>query len=175
MPAIASKSIPSAAAGKLIEVMTLVGHERSFCYPPDGRRMEDLYGTPISYFPDGKRMITGSSDKTVRLWDLEAGKEIEEARVVREQEVRAVVVSRDGHWVVTAGGDLFRACPGELKACEVDTGIVKTFDGHSESITCIDISMDSKQLASGSSDRTARIWGLDTGELVAGPFETLIG
>ncbi|KAJ8596239.1 WD40 repeat-like protein, partial [Rhizopogon salebrosus TDB-379] len=115
-------------------------------------------------------MISASSDKTVRLWDLEAGKEIEEARVVREQEVCAVAVSRDGHWVITAGGD-FRGGPGELEAREVDTGIVKTFDGHSREVTCIDISLDSKQLASGSRDGTARIWSLDTGELVAGPFE----
>ncbi|KAJ8582033.1 WD40 repeat-like protein, partial [Rhizopogon salebrosus TDB-379] len=125
----------------------------------------------ISYFPDGKQMVSGSVDKTVRLWDLEAGKEIEEARIVREQEVRAVAVSRDGHWLITAGGDMFRNRPGELKAYEVDTGIVKTFDGHSREVTCIDISLDSKQLASGSWDGTARIWSLYTGELVAGPFE----
>jgi WD40 repeat protein len=115
-------------------------------------------------------MISASGDKTVRLWDLEAGKEIEGARVVREQEVCAVAVSRDGHWVITAGGD-FRDGPGELEAREVDTGIIKTFDGHSREVTCIDISMDNKQLASGPRDGTARIWSLDTGELVAGPFE----
>ncbi|KAJ8590833.1 WD40 repeat-like protein [Rhizopogon salebrosus TDB-379] len=175
MPGIASRSTPSAAAGKLSEVMTLVGHERSFYYivTSDGQRMENTNGVPISYFPDGKHMISGSGDKTVRLWDLEAGKEVEKARVVREQEVHAVAVSRNGHWVITACGDTFREGPGELKACEVDTGIVKTFHGHSRRTACIDISLDSKQLASGSSDGTARIWSLDTGELVAGPFETV--
>jgi WD40 repeat protein len=171
MPAIASRSTPSAAAGKLIEVTTLEGHKRSFDCPPNGQRVESACGVSISYFPDGKQMISGSRDKTVRLWDLEAGKEIEEARIVREQEVCAVEVSRDGHWVITAGGDPFRSGPGELKAFQVDTGVVKTFDGHSKRITCIDISLDSKQLASGSSDGTARIWSLHTGELVAGPFE----
>jgi WD40 repeat protein len=175
MPAIASRSKPSAAADKLIEVVTLEGHETSVNYLPNGSRLDNPFGVPISYFPDGKQMISGSGDKTVRLWDLEAGKEIEEARVVREEEVlvRAVEVSRDGHWVITAGGDPFRGGPGNLNACEVDTGMVKTFDGHSQQITCIDISLDSKQLASGSWDGTARIWSLDTGELVAGPFETV--
>jgi WD40 repeat protein len=173
MPAIASRPTPSAVAGKLIEVMTLEGCETYVNYLPDGGRLGNMYGVPISYFPDGKQMISGFNDKTVRLWDLETGKEVEKARVVREQEVRAVAVSRDGRWVITAGGDMLPNCPGMLKACEVDTGIVKTFDGHSRHITCIDISLDSKQLASGSLDGTARIWSLDTGKLVAGPFKNV--
>jgi WD40 repeat protein len=168
MLAIASRPTPSAVAGKLIEVMTLEGCQTYVSYLHDGERVENLIGVPISYFPDGKQMIGGSGDKTVRLWDLKAGKEVEKARVVRGEEVRAVAVSRDGHWVITGGGDI---SSGVLRACEVDTGIVKTFDGHSHQITCIDISLDGKQLASGSVDGTARIWSLDTGKLVAGPFE----
>jgi hypothetical protein len=55
---------------------------------------------------------------------------------------------------------------------EVETGIEKTFQGHSREISCIDISADSKLLASGAGD-AARIWNLGTGKLVAGPFETV--
>jgi WD40 repeat protein len=39
-------------------------------------------------------------------------------------------------------------------------------------ITCLDISADNTLLASGSWDSTARIWNLETGKLVAGPFES---
>lgn len=91
-------------------------------------------------------MISGSPDKTIRRWDLETGKEIEEMRDVCEQKVRAVGVSRDGRWVVTACGDWFTHTPGELKVCEVETGTVRIFEGHSRSITCIDISADSTLL-----------------------------
>jgi WD40 repeat protein len=80
-----------------------------------------------------------------------------------------VAVSRDGRWVITAGGSHEH---GELKACEVETGIVKTFKGHSEQINCIDICADSTLFASGSDDQTIRIWSLDTGKVVAGPFES---
>ncbi|KIK31436.1 hypothetical protein CY34DRAFT_103303 [Suillus luteus UH-Slu-Lm8-n1] len=38
-------------------------------------------------------------------------------------------------------------------------------------ITCVDISADNAMWASGSLDETARIWNLDTGKLVAGPFK----
>ncbi|KAG2343537.1 WD40 repeat-like protein [Suillus weaverae] len=123
----------------------------------------------IAYFPDCQRMISGSGDKTTRQWDLKASKEIEEAQDVGEKEVYAVAVSRDGRWVVT-GGDDWNA---GLKACEVETGIMKTFKGHSQTIFCIDISTDNTLLASGSADETARIWNLETGKLVAGPFKSV--
>ncbi|KAG1807271.1 quinon protein alcohol dehydrogenase-like superfamily [Suillus subaureus] len=125
----------------------------------------------LSYFPDGQRMISGSLDKTARQWDLKTGAEIEGARGVCEEGVLyAVAVSRDDRWVVTGGGDYAR---GELKACEVKTGIVKTFEGHSLQIYCIDVSAGNTLLASGSEDETARIWNLETGEFVAGPFKSI--
>jgi WD40 repeat protein len=154
-------STQSTGTRKMIVGMTLVGHERSFYYTPGGKRIENHRGPTIAYFPDGQKMLSGSGDKTTRLWDLQAGTEIEEARVVGEQGVDAVAVSSDGRWVVTGGHG--------VKANEVKTGSVKTFEGHSLRIACIDISMDSKLLASGSWDSTVRIWSLDT-ELVAGPF-----
>ncbi|KIK36082.1 hypothetical protein CY34DRAFT_811588 [Suillus luteus UH-Slu-Lm8-n1] len=136
--------------------MTLKGHEH--------------WIESISYFPDGQRMISGSRDKTTRQWDLKEGKEIEEVRDVCKEGVYAVAVSRDSRWVVTGGGDDNRA---ELKACEVEMGIVKNLEGHSRRIQCIDISEDNTLLASGSWDETVRIWNLETGKLVAGPFKSI--
>ncbi|KAG1719379.1 hypothetical protein EDB19DRAFT_1919005 [Suillus lakei] len=122
----ASTSTKAATMNAILNpVMTLKGHGE--------------YIPSISYFPDGKRMISGSQDKTARQWDLKAGKEIEEAPGVCEKDVQAVAVSRDSRWVITAGGRRDRA---ELKAYEVETGIAKTFEGHSEEIDCIDISME---------------------------------
>ncbi|KAG2343708.1 WD40 repeat-like protein [Suillus weaverae] len=131
---------PTTAAKKLIlaPVLTLKGHQHTT--------------SSISYFPDGKRMISGSCDKTTRRWDLEAGKEIKEARNVCREEVHAVGVSRDGRWVVTGSGD--------------------AYTGNLKGINCIDISGDSTLLASGANDKTTRIWNLETGKLVAGPFKS---
>jgi len=145
--------------------MTLAGHERAYHSMLNGNMSVDISGPVISYFPDGQQMISGYADKTTRLWDLRTGKESKEVPVVNEHGVRAVAVSRDGRWVITAGGE------GELKAWEVKTGIMKIFEDYPKVITCIDISVDSKLLASGSSDDATRIWSLDTGKLVAGPFK----
>ncbi|KAG2133029.1 hypothetical protein DEU56DRAFT_981634 [Suillus clintonianus] len=155
----ASASTKAAATKSIVTpAKTLKGHEK--------------WIRSISYFADGQRMISGSEDKTARQWDLKAGREIEEARGVCEKEVLAVAVSRDSRWVVTAGGEE-ETLTGELKVYEVETGIVKNFEGHSKRIICIDISTDSKLLASGSDDWTARIWNLETGKLVAGPFKSV--
>lgn len=69
--------------------------------------------TSIAFFPDGKRIFSGSSDKLARRWDLQSGKEIEEARDDCKEEMWVVAVSRDGRWVVTGGGAYKRP---ELKA-----------------------------------------------------------
>jgi WD40 repeat protein len=134
--------------------MTLTGHEN--------------WIASMSYFPDGQQMISGSWDKTARQWDLKEDWEIEEVRDVCKEVVYAVAVSRNSRWVVTGGGNWKSP---ELKVCEVETGIVKKLQGHSRTISCIDISEDNTLLASGSWDETVRIWNLETGKLVAGPFK----
>jgi WD40 repeat protein len=78
--------------------------------------------------------------------------------------VRAVGVSRDGRWVVAAGLK-------GIRVSEVETGIVRTLD-EGNWISCIDISADSTLLASASYNSKVRIWNLDTGKLVAGPFKS---
>ena len=148
---------PAATAKKLIDVITLDG-ARPTNEKEDSKKP---YGRAISYFPNGKHMIDGSTDKWARRWDLQTGEEIVEARIVCKREVWAVEVSRDSRWVVTGGGDLDHNNLGELKACEVETGMMKTFEGHSAVLSCVDISVDNKLLASASMDHTARIWDLN--------------
>ena len=153
----------AATANKLVDVMTLGGEQRT------NDKEEESDFQSISYFLDGKKMIGGLTNNSFRGWDLQTGEEIVKARFVCEQEVRAVAVSSDSQRVITGGGDWNNL--GELKAYEVETGTMKTFDGHSDTVDCIDISVDNKLLASGSHDHTARIWDLNTAKLVAGPFE----
>ncbi|KAG1780681.1 hypothetical protein EV702DRAFT_1276490 [Suillus placidus] len=160
-----SSTQPGAGENKsiLTPVMTLEGHEPWKYTMENGEPESDEYKhtSCISYFPDGKEMISGSGDKTIRRWDLREGNEIKEAREVCEY-VDAVGVSRDGRWVVTAGW--------EVKVSEVETGTVRTFH-EGKGMTCIDISADSTLLAGGSLDSKVWIWSLDTGELVAGPWK----
>jgi hypothetical protein len=66
---------------------------------------EQVYAVAIS--PDDHWLVTGSADKTARIWDLSAKDPAANPVVLRghEDQVRAVAISEDNHWVVTASAD----------------------------------------------------------------------
>ncbi|HBC88003.1 MAG TPA: hypothetical protein DCZ94_13715 [Lentisphaeria bacterium] len=53
--------------------------------------------TSAAFFPDGKRILSSSSDKTVRIWDSATGKE--SLKIELDSPVDAVAVSRDGRFL----------------------------------------------------------------------------
>jgi len=126
--------------------MTLLGHQPIDDADDDRGRG---WSPTISYFPDGQQMASSSSDGTLRIWNLQTGKEVEEARAVYGQPLNAVAVSRDARWVIAASGEFNTGKPWEIKARGTKKEIKKTFEGHSQEITT-DISHDGKLLASGS-------------------------
>jgi WD40 repeat protein len=57
--------------------------------------------TCLALSPDGKRLVSGSKDKTIRVWDTTSGKLIH--RFDDEDEVRGVAFGSDGKTVFSAG------------------------------------------------------------------------
>ena len=62
----------------------------------------------LSLSPDGRELVSGGHDASLRFWSLEKRSCIQETtnhRVMRGEGVCCVVWSQDGRWVVSAGGD----------------------------------------------------------------------
>ena len=71
--------------------------------------------TSVAFSPDGQRALSGSEDKTLKLWEVETGKEIATWRG-HESWVTSVAFSPDGQRALSGSGD------DTLKLWEVETG-----------------------------------------------------
>jgi WD40 repeat protein len=70
----------------------------------------------VAVTPDGRRIVTGGADGTVRVWDRETG--VEQAVLTGHTGlVLAVAVTPDGRQIVTGGGD------GTVRVWDRDTGV----------------------------------------------------
>ncbi|KAG2345951.1 WD40 repeat-like protein [Suillus weaverae] len=105
-------------------------------------------------------MVTGSYDKTLRLWDLETGVVLKKMEG-HTSEVRALAVSRDGQ--IIASGDE----GGRLITWHGETGesLTQPIKAHSEQITSLDFSPDGTVLATGSRDWTTKFWCTKTWQM----------
>ena len=57
--------------------------------------------TSIAFSPDAKKIVSGSDDKTIRVWDAETGKEIIPPLKGHSYRVYSVAFSRDWKQVLT--------------------------------------------------------------------------
>jgi WD40 repeat protein len=111
-------------------------------------------------------MVTGSLDKTLRIWDLETG------IVLKKMEghssgARALAVSRDGQ--IIASGDH----NGEIIAWHGENGesLTKPIKAHSSQIDSVDFSPDGTVLATGSYDGMTKFWCTKTWQMQGEPIE----
>lgn len=151
-PAIASKELESRAPESLpVGVVChcskiLTGHTAA------------VNGLAIS--PDGKLVVSGSSDKTVRLWDLETGQEIRQ--LLQDAAVWSVTFNADG--TLLAIGCQDKTIPlWEVASLQKRL----TLSGHTQAVKTIAFHPQHPFLASGSGDKTIRLWDVHSGKEVA--------
>ena len=128
----------------------------------------------LAFTPDGRQLVSGSQDKTIRVWDADTGKSV---RIIRGEvapgswgAIYNIALSPDGRWLAVGGflGDerdpaavsvvrLYDFASSELQAL---------LKGHVDVVWTLAFSPDSKRLVSGSFDKTAIVWDLPTRQQV---------
>jgi RNA polymerase sigma factor (sigma-70 family) len=123
----------------------------------------------LLYSRDGKKLVSGSWDATVRMWDATTGEELRRFKSDSEG-LSSVALSPDGS--VVAGGNMHRT----LFFWDAATGKeLRRFEGLENTVFGLTFAPDGKTLA-GVSGNVARVWDVASGKEVrrwVGPKEDL--
>ncbi len=112
----------------------------------------------VAITKDGKTLATGGGDDTLRLWDVETGRQIKSFSGHRYY-IISVALSRDEKFLASGGFDQ------TVRVWNIETGRqINLFEGHTDFVLSVAFSPDGKTLASCSRDKTIRLWDLETGK-----------
>ncbi len=131
--------------------------------PPGGPLIRTLQGhtdsiNAVTVIPDGSRVISASSDKTLKVWDMETGEELQSLQGHTDL-VRGVVVMPNGRRAISASSDK------TLKVWDLETGEeLQTLQGHNDWVYAVAVTPDGSHAISASADKTLKVWDMETWE-----------
>ncbi|ETO07442.1 hypothetical protein RFI_29950, partial [Reticulomyxa filosa] len=111
----------------------------------------------VQFSPDGTKIVSCSTDKTIRLWDIASGKEIKKLEGHLHW-VLGVQFSPDGSKLVSCSSDK------TVRIWDVESGReLEILKGHSDLVLGAQFSPDGSSVVSCSNDKTIRIWDVGSG------------
>jgi autophagy-related protein 16-1 len=118
----------------------------------------------VAHNASGSMLLTGSDDRTVRLWDSRSGTRLSSLEIAVKA-VMCVGFSQDGHFGLAASGDL------SVRVWNLKTSrVMHTLTGHTGKIYTARFTPDSKGVFSSGYDRKIKLWELAKG-LVTGTMD----
>jgi len=112
----------------------------------------------VAFSPDGKRIVSGGYDNSVKVWNVATGRETLKLKG-HAGWVQSVAFSPDGRWIASGGND------NVVKVWDTETGLeTLTLKGHTAGVRSVAFSADGRRIASGSDDKTLKLWDVATGQ-----------
>ena len=113
----------------------------------------------VAFSPDGKTLVSGSRDATIKLWDV-ASASLKRTLTNHAADVYALSFSHSGKLMASGSKDTTIVLwdPTTFEP-------IRTLRGHTAAVRDLAFSPDDKLLASAAEDRTLRLWDPATGEL----------
>lgn len=155
------RSIASAGEDKLVHVWSMQREKSNFftswLFPARGQfTFRGHFGrvNALAWSPNGQRLASVGSDKTLQVWDALTGRK---SFIHRNPSATLTSVSwsYDGRYVAIGGNDKL------VQVWDIVTrNTVATYAGHTGYVTSVSWSPDGKQLVSASVDHTIHIWHL---------------
>ena len=112
----------------------------------------------VAFSPDGRLAAFASADKTVVIWDVEAGRELRRC-IGHTASVWCVAFSPDGSRLLSGGKD------GTVRLWETRTAReLHQFTGHEDLVTCVAFGPNGRWALSAGYDHQVIRWDLETGD-----------
>jgi eukaryotic-like serine/threonine-protein kinase len=116
-------------------------------------------GLNVAFSPDGKRLAVADTEYTVKIWEVETGKELATLRGHSGDVYTVAFSPLDGRWVASAGED------STVKVWDSHTGkLIRSFRGHTGLVNSLAFTSDGRRLVTGSRDRTVKFWDVQLSE-----------
>ncbi|NOY38459.1 MAG: WD40 repeat domain-containing protein [Chlorobi bacterium] len=109
----------------------------------------------VQFHPDGRRLLSASSDKRCRIYDTETGRVV--ITIPFDREVHAATFTPDGKYIVAGAGSY-------LKIYTTNGEYYKTYKGHSTAIWSLETGPGGRYVVTGSYDKAFYLWDIIEGK-----------